>query len=527
MIWHIFKKDARLLWPIAALVALLQVCAPIPNVVIDHGFRTAQLAMLGELLSGLALLAIMVIVVLAMHQDPIPGARQDWLIRPIRRRNLALAKLLFVLLLVQAPLWIADFGAALADGFTLPAAGAAAAGRNMQIFCLFALPAMMLGAVTRTFVEALIVATVAWITFVGLGQVVISSLLGVTMTISDSGTDWMFIAAFDGLALIVAAAILAVQYSARRTVLAGCLAGAAGALLICVVYMPWRLAFGMQAALAPQPGAARAITMQFDPQAGRYRTPAGAAPSGASMVHLPLRVSDMPADSIVQTDWAQVRIKALNGAVLYAGQIHRQFDGHTMSDGRFEVRAGSHDGLTHSVDQSLLLPAEVQVRLTERQVRISIDYSFTLFGPAGTYSLPTTSARELLPGMGSCRTGIDAEGDDVSVVCLSTKPQPPCLSVYLEHPATRLKNPESHICNRDYAPALFAKFWPDTIHRMGGDVPFYDFSGLARFPVDGSKVATARVIIKTYTVRDHFTRHVDTPILRLADLTALAAPPPQ
>ena len=153
------------------------------------------------------------------------------------------------------------------------------------------------------------------------------------------------------------------------------------------------------------------------------------------------------------------------------------------------------------------------------------DYLADAVWAGWTYSAYDEARHRRFLGLGRCRTSIDAEGDDVSISCLSTTRQPGCLTAYLEHPPTGLKNPESHICIRDYAPTLVANFWPDALHRMGGEIRFYDFSGLVRFPVDGSKVATARVIIKTYDVRDHFTRHVDTPIVRLADLAAVAAPP--
>ncbi|HEX3835893.1 MAG TPA: hypothetical protein VHW25_02940 [Steroidobacteraceae bacterium] len=526
MIWHIFTKDARLLWPIAALVAVLQVCAAIPQHLIDHGIRTTQLAMLADLLPGLALLGIMVMVVVVMQQDPIPGARQDWLIRPIRRRDLAVAKLLFVLLMVLAPLWVVAVGAALADGFALRAAGAAAAARNLQVLCLFALPAMVLGALTRTFVEALIVTIVVFVGFIGIVQFVITGLLGLDQSLGDTGVAWLFFAAFDVLALAGSAAALAILHSGRRTILARLLTGVAVALLISVLSVPWPLAFSMQAALSPQPTASRAITVAFDPQAGRYRAPVGAASTGASTLHVPLRFSDLPEDASVLMDRADIRIMGLDGATLYVGKSTRSFDGRTMSDDRFEVRAGRDDPQVHSVDERIFLPPEVLARLADRPVRMAIDYSLTLFGPAGTYSLPTTSARKLYPGLGRCRTGIDAEGDDVSIGCLSTARQPPCVTAYLEYPPTGLRNPESHFCERDYAPALIAKFWPDAIHRVGGEVRFYDFLGMVRFPVDGSKVAAARLIIKTYDVRDHFTRHVDTPLVRLAELTALAVPPP-
>jgi hypothetical protein len=524
MIWHIFRKDARLLWPMAALVAALNVCAAVPYRLIDHGIRNSQLGILGTLLPALALLSVIVVVVVAMHQDAIPGARQDWLIRPIRRVDMALAKLLFVLLMVQLPLWMVDVGTALADGFALPAASVAAAARNIQIFCEFALPAMMIGAITRTFVEAFVVAVGGFVLYVGIFLVGLSMLLGMKGTVGETGSAWMFTAAFDILALIGIAVILALQYLGRRTTLARWVVGVGGALAICVMHLPWPVAFRMQAALSPDPTAARAITVGFDPQAGRYRLPAGAAPAVTSALHLPLRVSDVPDDSSVLMDRADVRIMGLDGTTLYQGKSTISFDGRGSTlDGRFEVRAGHGDGPVHSIDERIYLPDDVYARLSDRPVRMSIDYSLTLFGASGTYSLAATGARQSLPGLGLCSTGIDAEGDDVEVGCLSTAQQPTCISVYLEHPATGLRNPETHVCNPDYTPALIGQFWPDTIHRMGGEVRFFDRTGMVRFPVDGSKLAAARLIIKTYHARDHFTRHIDTPIVKLADLTGLAA----
>jgi hypothetical protein len=524
MIWHIFRKDARLLWPMAALVAALQICAAVPHHLIDHGMQTSQLAILGELLPALALLAVIVVVAMVVHQDPIPGARQDWLIRPVRRVHLAVAKLLFVLLMIQVPLWVVDLGAALADGFALPAASVAAAARNLQIFCEFALPAMVLGAITSTLVEAFIVAVAGFIVFIGITAIVFSSLLGIQETLGETGATWMFNAAIDIIALFGAAAVLALQYSARRTILSRWLVGVAGGLLIGVLFVPWRMAFSLQAALSPEPTAARPIAVQFDPQAGRYRLPVGAAPAVLSALHVPLRISGMPGDSSVLLDRADIRITGLDGATLYEAKstISRVAPG-LIFDARFEVRAARDDGQVHSVDQRIYLPADVYARLADRRVRMAIDYSLTLFGPAGTYSLPTTSSRKPFQGLGLCRTGIDGEGDDVTIGCLSTARQPSCLSAYLVHPPTGLKNPESHYCRPDYAPALIAKFWPDAIHRAGGEVRFFDLSGMVRYPVDGSKVAAARLIVNTYDARDHFTRHLDTPVIRLSDLTGLPA----
>ena len=66
------------------------------------------------------------VITLVVHQDPIPGISQDWLTRPIKRRDLFLAKLLFVVLFVQGPWWVTDLVQGLAPGFPFGESAAAA-----------------------------------------------------------------------------------------------------------------------------------------------------------------------------------------------------------------------------------------------------------------------------------------------------------------------------------------------------------------------------------------------------------------
>ena len=175
--------------------------AAIPQHLLDHGIRTSQLAMLGELLPGFALLGVMVTVVLAMHQDPIPGARQDWLVRPIRRMDLAAAKLLFVLLMVQAPLLVVDGRRA---GRWFPALPQQSP-RPPHVHHdprRFALPAAVLGAVTRSTAEAIIVAIVAWILFCRHQRGRHHDAAGHRSDARGHRSQWLFIAAIDEPVLI-------------------------------------------------------------------------------------------------------------------------------------------------------------------------------------------------------------------------------------------------------------------------------------------------------------------------------------
>jgi hypothetical protein len=524
MVPHILKKDIRLLWPLAALVAALHLCAAIPRHLQDLGNHSGQLALIADLMSLASLLGVVVVVVVAMHQDAVPGVRQDWLTRPIRRGDLILAKLCFVLLMVLGPLWLVDLGTALVDGFSIPAACVAASGRGLAVLCEFALPAMLVGVITRSFIEAFVVAAIGLVVYMLCFQVILSMLLGVKATVLTSGLSWMFDATFYTAALAGTAIVLCVQYFRRRTNLSRWLVGAGGAATIACAFIPWRLAFGVQQVLSPQPTGAQSIQLSFDPQLGRYRWPRGAAPNVTTALYVPLRAAGVPQGASVLMDYADVRIIGLDGKVLYQGRSSISIDGlGSIFDTEFEIRNDQQSDDHSPLYQRLYLPAAVIAQLGDRPVRIGIDYSLTLFKPWATSSVPAVGAHEVLKDLGHCATQIDAEGDDVRIGCLSTSPQPSCFTAYLQYPATGLRNPEIHSCIPEYSPTFFAQLWPDAIKRSSGELRFFDRSGMFHYPIDGSKLADSQLTIQTYIPVDHFTRHVDMPVVRLADLLGVAS----
>ena len=103
MVWHIFRKDVRLLWPLVAMVGLLQFASAGTRLALGHFGDPPQLALIASLLSGMMFLGIAILIIAAVQQDTVPGVNQDWLVRPISRRDLVLAKLLFLLIAVHGP----------------------------------------------------------------------------------------------------------------------------------------------------------------------------------------------------------------------------------------------------------------------------------------------------------------------------------------------------------------------------------------------------------------------------------------
>jgi len=71
----------------------------------------------------------------------------------------------------------------------------------------------------------------------------------------------------------------------------------------------------------------------------------------------------------------------------------------------------------------------------------------------------------------------------------------------LEDSSRSLHNPVTGLC------------YPD-------EVPFFDRSGLVHYPVDGSGIEGAHLVLQTYDPRDHFRRRLTVHEIRLADFVA-------
>ncbi|MGH8259210.1 MAG: hypothetical protein ACREUG_05920, partial [Steroidobacteraceae bacterium] len=345
------------------------------------------------------------------------------------------------------------------------------------------------------------------------------------------------------------------QYRVRGTALARGLIACGGAFVILSAFVPWHLAFAIQEKLAPEPLAARDIALALDPQAGPFRVPPGGVPPRSNVgapradapapdagagsplgttIYLPLRVTGIPASSGVLMDRAEIRVRDADGRTLYAGRTNLSVDGFgSIEDARFEARPGpanrgalerrSAGSAAARVYERVFLPAAVLARVGSRPVDLDIDYSLTLFRPGATYSLPAVAGHLTMGGTGSCTTGIDGEGDDVWIRCIGAGAQPACFTAYLEYEPSGLRNPETHYCEPDYSP-VHGALWLDALSRATGELPFFDRSGLTRYPIDGTKLGESRLVVETYAPRDHFTRHLSIRGVRLADFAAAASP---
>lgn len=312
MIAHIVLKDLRRLWPFVAGLAVLQFALAAVQVALgffpdDH----RALAQAANILGGVGMLLIFFIGVLVVQLDPVPDDRQDWLVRPIRRRDLLAAKLLFVILAVHLPLFAANLAQGLADGFPLGQAISAAACWSVYQFAGLTLPALAAAALTRTvgqtlgLVLAIAAFLVALIVVPNLANTIV---LFLPRNASSSLVAWLLRYA---LLLTGVATILGLQYFRRRTIQAR-VALAVFIVLIAAsqLLLPADTALALQNWMQPAP----TVTLAFAPEAGRQiAPPRWIFESRSVRLALPLKAVGLPPGMILVSEGAKVVITAPDG----------------------------------------------------------------------------------------------------------------------------------------------------------------------------------------------------------------------
>jgi len=535
MIWHIFRKDWKLLWPFVTLVAAMQCVNAVAWLRIDpldSRIGPNELITLALTATFLMFIGVAVLTFMAVHQDRIPGDRQDWLIRPISGRDLMSAKLLFIVIAVHGPMFLANLGEAVFTGFTFWDSLSAALWRGGYVLLALTLPMFAIAAITSTLVEfvagALAIGLVFLAVFFG-GAVFFAGPTGLQI----GGIGWIT-GMWGGLwlAIMLAAAIVIVplQYLRRATVRARCIALGAVLLAETVAFLPWAPAYSIQQTLSADRAAGQKVAVAFDPGVGRS---AGEA-SRSSEIHalwLPVRVSGLGPDTLLYRDLTAIRIIGSDGEILSHGLAvsddpqQRVGGGFNLPRDDFPVRPAAAGNAT--AHQLIILPTTVYERLRSQPVRVELDYSLTLFRADATDRIKALNGDVQTAAFGRCRTRIEEDGGQIRLACLKTGSGPGCTTLTLENPLNGLRNTTIDHC--------YAEYWPFAAHvshylltfiegktSRYQEVRFRDPEGLVKYAVDSTQVANAQVILKAYRPVAHFTRQLVIPAIRLGDWEAAA-----
>jgi hypothetical protein len=522
MIWHIFKKDLKLTWPLAAAVTALHWSTTAIMFDFLRGTSPPRIsASLPSILILGGLLATGVLITMVVQLDPLPGVRQDWLVRPIWRKDLFAGKLLFVVLIIQLPIFASDVTVSLANGFSFPAAFTAASKRSLTQLLIVNIPFMALASITKNLLEALGYGVVVGLTVAVVN--LLSSTTGSSLEpIVRTGLQWMIPVASFGILIVGAGLVVVFQYWRRPSRISRTLATGITGLLFLTSFLPWGPAFAFQKSLSNAPGSSRDVALSFDPGAGKYRPSAGGltredaiaflnGDDGLIQVRLPLRVTGLPPDSALENDRAEVRLIDSNG------HLDR------FKIDRWQVRREGANP-TETIYPTIPIPAAVYKRVKDQSVRLEMDSWLTLVQASSRQALPAFDGREYLAGVGLCSTTINDRETTVQLRCAQAgspwHAAPVCFGFFLSYPAAGLENPHQFVC-RTWIPFYpDDPLGPDPLWRNGANLNFRDPIGLAHYPVDGSKLRASQAVIQTYRAQDHFTRKLVIPDVHLSDWSA-------
>jgi len=318
MILHIVRKDVSQLWMLVTIALIAQLANTGLWFALDHFQKPAELVVPAQVFPFIAWIAIIVLIVACVHQDVVPGVSQDWLIRPIRRADLILAKVMFVLIFVNAPMFVSDLAHGMARGFGVRQSLAAAGAHGLLAFLALELPILTLATITTSVTQVIGGVLAIWLSILAIVLAGTAIRGGAPPPFALSGMQWMTPAFWTLLALVAACIIIPLQYFRRATSASRRIAFTATILAPMLSFSSWNKAFGFQQSLSADPKVASLVKLSFNPEPAGVSPPATA--SSSNRLLLPIVVSGLPPESLLLCDRADIRLAGQDGTALYSGR---------------------------------------------------------------------------------------------------------------------------------------------------------------------------------------------------------------
>lgn len=358
---HIFRKDVGHLWPGILLVLAITALECVMNAafVTLNPFQPVGAA--------LWFLSCAYLVTSVIQEERLPGHEQYWLTRPIHRRQLALSKLLFLVVFLALPELVLQSVALAVNGVS-PLRHAGELFRMSFLFSIgFGVAIAALAAVTGSLVQFLY----AVLPLAGIE--IVASVL------SDP-RKWRWDDSAMGTVVLAAAAIvLAVQYSRRRTAWArGLLAVAILAATAAPFRNPSQLPSSPIVRISPGPPARP--TNQFN-----------------SGIAIPIVVTGLPARTRIISERIASTISAPGGKSWQSGwSLNSNIAGRNPLEDERAIRADGPGWTYLAVDRAFYQA----VKDTPVEVHISI--ALALLGQPESAPLTFPGLTGHLPGDGLC-----------------------------------------------------------------------------------------------------------------------------
>jgi pimeloyl-ACP methyl ester carboxylesterase len=450
----ILRKDLLSLWPLALLTALLFAA--------DVFVLRWELVPLWAEFRPLLLVVVFMLSTLAVFQlDSAVSLVDDWLCRPVPRRELVAAKLVFLLLVSYLPAALATLIADLCLGAS-PAESLqdAVLPRDDSYFPYFplVLPLLLLTAlVTRTLVQGIGVLIALFVCMFMIPTPFVTAPDPMTPGPGDEGLRaagllWLSMAPAKGVPLLLAALGFWLVHARRRILAARILlavtAGVAVLLFLLPMWLlPWKAVYAAQTSLHPAvpPVGAQKIHLHSTracfpaTRLGELaKSPAFHAAREASGLRMwsDEDLRDSGADSIAFLTTIEARrLPPGWRATLNHVQAEYLAQGDTPL---FSLRPAFYGS---SMAHAWVLPESALRRLDGADASLRLRYWFTLLEPRN-FSLPVDGRRHALPGLGHCSAAMNDTLDRIDVECFSAFRQPAQITAELNDiPASRASTP--------------------------------------------------------------------------------------
>jgi non-heme chloroperoxidase len=441
----ILKKDLKSLLPLVSLTALLFLG--------DALILRLDLLPLWSIYGKAVLLVVFTVLIISVFQLDSPvSLTEDWLCRPVRKRELLGAKIALVLGTVYLPHAAGTLFADISLAFPVSEILLDAVSLPDELFLILMPILIFVAIITRTFVQAFGVffAIFVFVFVVPTPFVRPPGPLqaGFYDELFPSGMIWLAIAPARLASIVLFAVALWLVYWRRNLTLArGLLAVTVGVIVLSFVLpmglMPWNSTFALQAASGPAPPAdATRISLRSArtcfPAAIRSTQSTDAA-FVAARNGTPLWdeevLGGVGTDAVAFLTAVEARGLPLDWR---AKLIHVQanyFAGGapvvSLRPANFITDAHGGGALTHV----WMLPESALQRLRGVQPELHLDYSLTLLKPR-EHRLATDGNRYSLPGLGWCSAKIDEASDRIDVDCFTAISHPVQISVQLDEIAS-------------------------------------------------------------------------------------------
>jgi len=503
---HILKKDLRLHWLYVAAVIAVKVTAvwlilQIGILAIAEPVRFTLSAFSELAFAGVAGLAIIVVV----QSDPVISNNDDWLIRPIHRRDLALAKIVFAALVTLVPAFVFNLAVGLRHGVDVRPAIGAAADTALVTFISIGLPALAVATITASWLQAVGIVFVIFLTWIA------STLM---IDYQPAAIDsWPVALALQVILVIATALILGLQYGRRNAATARGVFAVAALCALAVTVTPRTIDDqirhivddGKVAATGP-------IRLSYRDRPNATVIGTIAPQHGIAVILIPLNVMVDP-DRVVAVNHIDVSIASGDGKPLYRGAVSLLSSYAPIQFSQFlsDTLDGASNGQQERY-QAVNLPRDIFAKLKSAPASMSLTYQLSAYAPVATANATLTlGVAQKVAGFGTCETQLNAvKKQAVDLFCIPATNSSNCLSARVLDPTGASMGAQQTRCSTT------TTLWGLNTKALTAPGQF-----VMELPA-ASGAATRPLTLTAYRVTRHFTQTVVVPQVKLTDITGSA-----